>query len=216
MWRGRDNMKILFAIACSLAIFSTSSAMAVDPFHIDVKALAAQIKVRDDAVARYTAMPRVGQTQLGNGTIAPSYSVGIPDIISWSGQGVRSFLEERGDILRKVTRETGWEVCARICLSRDGRYGLRITTHRAALFCGVAADQCPAGMVGLNANVHTHGAGSIVQLTQADHLLPENAGTDIAWVDGNQFSPTDMSGEEGWLLAPNGKVLYHTQASAGK
>lgn len=150
---------------------------------------------------------QIGEVMGPAGPVAV-HAAGIDDLVSWRFQDPGEFLVEQGDALREVTRKTGWEVCARLCLSRDGRWGLRPGTLQATSVCAVADNQCPAGMIGTNRLVHTHGAGAISEHTAVDRALGVEG--EWSWTqDANAFSPADLEAGEGWLLTPDGRVLHH-------
>lgn len=189
-----------FALA-ALALVSASAA-AADPFNLD--GLRALIDERNAHLEARQADPVVGQVVAPGGQVLAVYGVGLPDLVSAPGQSVRELLR-RGEPMRNRTRETGWEVCARICVSAAGRYGLRPTTIRASLVCATSASICPQGFRPTDQSVHTHGAGPIIVPTAIDLELDPAA--TLTPVQPNELSPEDKAVPGTWLLAPNGAIV---------
>ncbi len=199
-------MKNINLFGCSLLLLSLSAAsFAKDPFSLDE--LAAFFAQRQANLEERHRDPQVGQVVTADGRNIPVYAVGLKDSISEPGQSLSSFLASSGDPLRQRTAETGWEVCARICVSKDGRYGIRPATLRASLVCATSANICPAGFLATDKNVHTHGDGTVAVPTEADLLI--NPAAEVTSIIPNELSPEDMAVPGTWLLAPDGSLKHN-------
>lgn len=186
---------------------SVGIAAAADPFGLDHAQIEQAIKERARAQDEWTAKAGSFRTLSTKGFDIQTMDLGL-ELRSGQYQRVESFLMDRGGEMSAITHQTGWEVCARVCVSQDGFLGLRVQTLGAALAChaGNQAADCPTDMIPTSVVVHTHGAGSIVQTTQADSRMGHDEG--FAWIENaNMPSPEDLAGEAGWLLAPNGGVV---------
>lgn len=188
-------------------IMAAGLAQAADPFRIDIEALKSQMEARAHAQEAFRQWPQRDETTLPNGTRVPRYETGI-ELIGRPGQSTWMLLVEQGQAMREATLKTGWEVCARVCISTSRQVGLRVTTVRSGLYCAVAWDQCPEGFLPTDALVHTHPADTMSRVEPADRsLFPQDEFILIG--NPNTFSPEDRMAGEGWLLTPDGQVLHH-------
>lgn len=179
------------------------NAGATDPFNLD--GLREMLAQRQAQLDERLSDPPAGQVQAPSGVMVTVYGVGLPTLVSAPGQTLAEFLQHRGGSMRERTRQTSWEVCARICQASDGRYALRPVTLRAALSCATQPSQCPAGFSDTGQSVHTHGAGPMIAPTAVDKRIEPGVG--LTHVEPNALSPEDQKVPGTWLLTPDGQLL---------
>ena len=135
----------------------------------------------------------------------------LPTVVSAPNQTLDAVVLERTGPMARFTQLSGFEACARVCKAPDGRWAWTVQTVGSRLGCMTTADACPAGFEPTETSVHTHplGWGGMASTGDVSVDPTLTLGQWLPLGDPFSFSPTDLDGSAGYLVAPDGWVLAH-------
>lgn len=138
----------------------------------------------------------------------------VATVVAEPGETDQEFLLRRGKLFRGYTASTGFEVCAQVCRSADGRLGMSVYTSGSHIGCATI-DQCPVGMSSIGESMHSHPQYLTFVVNDADRafLRARQPGAHIQRSQRESadrhpgFSEIDFAGGPGYLVT--GDTLLH-------
>lgn len=165
---------------------------------------------RNQARAQAAAQPILETLTHPSGAPVPIHHTPLGVQSSLPGEALEGALSRHASQWVEWSRQTGYEACARIC-RQDQQYTWTVVTAQGSLFCGVSANQCPAGSMDTGAMAHTHPPFAMTVPAPADILVePDLDPSEPIWVSSRSFSETDLLYNDVYLITPDLKILHHT------
>lgn len=132
---------------------------------------------------------------------------------SQPGDTLAQFLERVRPTIRAFIDRTGFEACAEIAQTADGKgWGIVLGSSDSRIGCAVAVARVPVGMAPTGVTIHGHPTLRRLYPNPNDIVLLSAMGMDadaasIMREDPDHFSPGDYAGGPGYLATPTG-LLY--------
>lgn len=127
---------------------------------------------------------------------------------SQPGDTLAQFLERVRPTIRAFIDRTGYEACAEIAQTPDGKgFGIVLGSSDSRIGCAVAVARVPAGMTPTGVTIHGHPTLRRLYPNPNDVILLSAMGLDadasrIMREDPEHFSPGDYAGGPGYLATP--------------
>lgn len=141
----------------------------------------------------------------------------LEEIRSVPGETREAFLLRVGSVLQSYTERTAFEGCGLIWESHDGTgWAVPLTSNEAHAGCVITSAPA-AGMRPTRESIHSHPAHGqeTYRVSSVDRalLLGHAQLHAVRRSDGRTFSPTDLAGGPGYVVA-EGRLLHHDGAGA--
>lgn len=114
-------------------------------------------------------------------------------------------------VLANYSNRTGYEGCARMCLTSDGEVAARLVTARSHISCSAPERTCPVGTSPTPQTIHSHPPQTVFIANAVDEVgwrQPGMVGKLMHSGNANALSPEDRTAAPVWVVGGHGRLIW--------